>query len=68
MTISTLTLTLINLYMNEGEGRLKDRRKPTEQVSWHLVHTIFLELFTVDLLKKINLSVQRYLQNKLSKI
>ena len=40
----------------------------TEQVSWDLIHTIVVELFTADLLKKkskfYHLSVQRYLQNK----
>ena len=40
------------------------------EVSWDLIHTIFVEFFTADLLQKKNkkfyhLSVQRYLQNKL---
>ena len=38
------------------------------QVSWGLIHTIFVELFTADLLKKskfYHLSMERYLQNKL---
>ena len=25
------------------------------QVSWHLIHTIFVELFTADLLEKIKI-------------
>ena len=41
-----------SLTQERGEGPLKDRKKPTEQVSWYLTHTIFVELFTVDLLKK----------------
>ena len=58
-----------NSLAQEKGGPLKDRRNQAEQVSWDLIHTIFVELFTADLLKKkskfYHLSVQRYLQNKL---
>ena len=47
--------TLINLHMNEkkffGSRKGGPLKKPTEQVTWDLIHTIFLELFTADLLK-----------------
>ena len=36
----------------KGGGFLQGSKKLTEQVSWHLIYTIFVELFTLDLLKK----------------